>query len=176
MPTGAQERSMPPLPDPDGVVVPRLLERNARARPDDPFARFEDGAGWTCADAREAAARAAGRLAAAGVAPGDRVAVFGPNSADWLRAWWGATWLWAARGARPGALAAGAQIAVRGAPSVSSYWAVAKQTGATIALGVSTMAAFLLAQPPGPGDRDPRLRIMAMSPLPPDPPAFVERF
>jgi len=297
MATGKKERSMPPLPDPDGVVVPRLLERNARVRPDDPFARFEDGAGWTCADAREAAARAAGRLVAAGVAPGDRVAVFGPNSADWLRAWWGATWLgavvvpvnaayrgemlrhvcgesgaalvvadaalldrlddaslalprleaaalaegrphpppdpapqvwdthsimytsgttgpskgsitpylqlymmgkwfgedvalgpddvWlldlplfhmAAQAACTAALAAGAQIAVRGAPSLSKYWAVAKETGATIALGVSTMAAFLLAQPPGPGDRDHRLRIMAMSPLPPDPPAFVERF
>jgi len=48
------------------------------------------------------------------------------------------------------ALAAGAQIAVRSAPSLSNYWAVAKETGATIALGVSTMAAFLLARPPGP--------------------------
>ncbi|HEV7862111.1 MAG TPA: AMP-binding protein, partial [Acidimicrobiia bacterium] len=84
---------MTPLPDPDGVVVPRLLERNARVRPHDPFARFEDGTGWTYADAREAAARAAGRLASAGVGRGGRVALFGGNSADWLRAWWGATWL-----------------------------------------------------------------------------------
>ncbi|HEV7864333.1 MAG TPA: AMP-binding protein, partial [Acidimicrobiia bacterium] len=82
----------------------------------------------------------------------------------------------AAQAACTAALAAGAQIAVRSAPSLSNYWAVAKETGATIALGVSTMAAFLLAQPPGPGDRDHRLRIMAMSPLPPDPPAFVARF
>ena len=290
-------RTMPPLPDPDRVVVPRLLEHNAKARPDDPSARFEDGAAWTCAEAREAAAAAAGRLAAAGVRPGDRVAVFGPNNAGWLRAWWGTTWLgavvvpvnaayrgemlrhvcgqsevavivadpgfedrlddaglslprigfgeladgephpaadpaaeiwdihsimytsgttgpskgsitaylqlhmtgkwfgedvglgaedvWlldlplfhmAAQAACAAALAAGAQIAVRSAPSMTNYWAVAKETGATIALGVSTMAAFLLAQPPGPGDRDHRLRIMAMSPLPPDPPAFVERF
>jgi crotonobetaine/carnitine-CoA ligase len=288
---------MPPLPDPDGVVVARLLERNAKARPDDRFARFEDGTGWTCAEAREAAARAAGRLGAAGVGAGDRVAVFGPNSADWLRAWWGTTWLgavvvpvnaayrgemlshvcrqsgasvivvdaalgdrldaasvtlpriasadlaagdphpppdpapevwdihsimytsgttgpskgsitpylqlymmgkwfgedvglgpedvWlldlplfhmAAQAACTAALAAGAQIALRSAPSLSNYWEVAKETGATIALGVSTMAAFLLAQPPGPGDRDHRLRIMGMSPLPPDPPAFVARF
>ncbi|HYT40036.1 MAG TPA: AMP-binding protein, partial [Acidimicrobiia bacterium] len=82
----------------------------------------------------------------------------------------------AAQAACAAALAAGAQIAVRSAPSLSNYWAVAKETGATIALGVSTMAAFLLARPPGPGDRDHRLRIMAMSPLPPDPPGFVERF
>ncbi|HVW31682.1 MAG TPA: AMP-binding protein, partial [Acidimicrobiia bacterium] len=288
---------MQPLPAPDDVVLPRLLERNARARPDAPFAGFEDGGAWTCAEARDAAARAAGALAAAGVRPGDRVALFAPNGADWLRAWWGTTWLravvvpvntayrgemlrhvctrsgavravvaaglaprfpaagldlpctdvaglaggaplppadpapevwdthsimftsgttgpakgsitsylqlhmtgkwfgsdvglgpddvWlldlplfhqAAQAACAAALAVGAQVAVRSAPSMADYWAVARQTGATIALGVSAMAKFLLAQPPGPADRDHRLRIMAMSPLPPDPPAFVERF
>jgi carnitine-CoA ligase len=48
--------------------------------------------------------------------------------------------------------------------------------GATIALGVSTMAAYLLAQPAFPADRDHRLRVMAMAPLPPEPKAFVHRF
>jgi crotonobetaine/carnitine-CoA ligase len=82
----------------------------------------------------------------------------------------------AAQAACVAALAARAQVAVRSAPALGDYWGTAKRTGATIALGVSTMAAYLMAQPPSPADRDHRLRVMAMAPLPPDPKAFVHRF
>lgn len=290
---------MIPMPDPDGVVVPRLLARNAGKDPDCPFARFEDGGRWTAGEAWLAARRAAGALAGAGVTRGDRVLVLAPNGPEWLAAWWGVTalgaivvpvnvafrgemlravcarsqaklvvadpelaprldevgvglprlalgdlgdgdavaapdpdpslevwdthavmwtsgttgpskgsltsylqlymtgkwfgedvglgpddvWLLdlplfhqAAQAACVAALASRGQVAVRRAPAMTSYWATARETGATVALGVSTMAAFLLAQPPTPADRDHRLRVVAMAPLPPNPEAFVERF
>jgi crotonobetaine/carnitine-CoA ligase len=74
------------------------------------------------------------------------------------------------------ALASGCRIAVRSLPDLRNYWAVARDTGATMGFTVATMAAFLMAQPPGPGDRDHRLRHLVMSPLPPDPKGFVARF
>jgi crotonobetaine/carnitine-CoA ligase len=82
----------------------------------------------------------------------------------------------AAQAATVAALAAGSRLAVRSAPALGRYWEAAKETGATIALGVSTMAAYLLAQPPSRADLDNPIRQMAMSPLPPDPDAFCTRF
>lgn len=288
------------MPDPDGVVLPRLLARNAAEDPAAPFASFEDGTTWTRGEALDRARRSAGRLAEAGVAPGDRVLLMAGNGPGWLATWWGITtlravvvpvnaayrgemlrslvarsgarlavvdpalaerfaevgsgdpvrldpaevldppagapappdagldvhdihavmwtsgttgpskgsftsylqlymtgkwfgedvglgpddvWLLdlplfhqAAQAACVAALAARAQVAVRSAPAMGDYWGTAKQTGATIALGVSTMAAYLLAQPASPADRDHRLRVMAMAPLPPEPKAFVHRF
>jgi crotonobetaine/carnitine-CoA ligase len=47
---------------------------------------------WTYAELPGIAARAAGRLAATGIAPGDRVAIMAPNSATFLETYLGCAW------------------------------------------------------------------------------------
>jgi crotonobetaine/carnitine-CoA ligase len=75
-----------------------------------------------------------------------------------------------------GALAARSRIAVRSAPALNNYWATAKETGATMAFLLSSMAAYLAAQPPSPADTDHDLRYMIAAPLPADPAGFCKRF
>jgi len=75
-----------------------------------------------------------------------------------------------------GALAARSRIAVRSAPALNNYWATAKESGATMAFLLSSMAAYLAAQPPGPADTDHDLRYMIAAPLPADPAEFCKRF
>jgi crotonobetaine/carnitine-CoA ligase len=75
-----------------------------------------------------------------------------------------------------GALSARSRIAVRKAPAMGDYWATAKEAGATMAFLLSSMAAYLAAQPPGPADTDHALRYMIAAPLPADPEAFCKRF
>ena len=75
-----------------------------------------------------------------------------------------------------GALAARSRIAVRKAPALNDYWATAKDAGATMAFLLSSMAAYLAAQPPGLADTDHQLRYMIAAPLPADPKAFCARF
>jgi crotonobetaine/carnitine-CoA ligase len=70
----------------------------------------------------------------------------------------------------------GGRIAVRNAPSMTTYWRTAKVLGATFAIAPGTVAQFLLAQPATDSDRDHRMRFLLCSPLPPDPEAFTERF
>lgn len=75
-----------------------------------------------------------------------------------------------------GALAAGMQLAVRERPDLRNYWSVARETGATHGVLLSSMVTFLLAQPVRAGDREHRMRVLSSAPLPPDPQGFVERF
>jgi crotonobetaine/carnitine-CoA ligase len=74
------------------------------------------------------------------------------------------------------ALSTRARIAVRPGPAMSTYWEVARDTGATVAVAISTMLSFLMAQPPRPAEREHRLRYLVGSPVPRDLPAFCDRF
>ncbi|HEY1974654.1 MAG TPA: AMP-binding protein [Pseudonocardia sp.] len=74
----------------DRVVTRYLLERGAASSPDEVFVTFSDGTTWTRRAGLEHAYTAANVLRSRGVGQGDRVAVFLPNGADFLRTWWGA--------------------------------------------------------------------------------------
>ena len=73
-------------------------------------------------------------------------------------------------------LSRGGRLAVRSAPAMTTYWEAAKDAEATFIFLVSSMTAFLLSRPPGPQDRDHRVRAAHAAPLPPDADAFLERF
>jgi carnitine-CoA ligase len=73
-------------------------------------------------------------------------------------------------------VAARSKLAVRTAPAMTSYWETAKATAATAAGMISSMAAFLLAQPERPTDRDHSLRLVMSAPLPADHDVFMARF
>jgi carnitine-CoA ligase len=75
-----------------------------------------------------------------------------------------------------GSLSAQAGLAVRSAPALSRYWEVARETGATMAVILSTMVTYLLAQEPRPAEQEHRLRLIMATPLPDDVTAFQERF
>jgi crotonobetaine/carnitine-CoA ligase len=75
-----------------------------------------------------------------------------------------------------GCLATRSRLAVRDRPEVSRYWEVIRETGATIAVGLSATAAILRAQPVTQGERDHRLRYWIGVPLPAAPDEFAERF
>jgi crotonobetaine/carnitine-CoA ligase len=78
------------MTDESGRVVTRyLLEWGAKQDPEQVFVTFQDGTTWTRRHGLEQAYATANVLRAAGVRQGDRVAVFLPNGADFLRAWWG---------------------------------------------------------------------------------------
>lgn len=68
------------------------------------------------------------------------------------------------------------RIAVRTRPAMSTYWTVARETGATAAILVSTMAAFLEKQPFHEDERRHNLRLVMSGPQPKDPEGFVSRF
>lgn len=74
------------------------------------------------------------------------------------------------------ALSAGAKIAVREYPAMTTYWEVARDTGATMAVLVSSMMSFLEAQPPRPAEKEHNIRAVLVAPLPNDPERFMERF
>jgi len=74
------------------------------------------------------------------------------------------------------ALSTRARIAVRGGPAMSTYWEVARDTGATVAVAISTMLSFLTAQPSRPAEREHRLRYLVGSPVPRELPEFCRRF
>ncbi len=67
-------------------------------------------------------------------------------------------------------------ISVRGAPDLRGYWATLKEANATIALVLSSMVGFLMAQPPSAADTDHRLRFLISIPVTADPEAFMARF
>jgi crotonobetaine/carnitine-CoA ligase len=73
-------------------------------------------------------------------------------------------------------LATGTRIVVRTRPALGNYWEAARDTGATMALLVSSMVPFLLAQPPRPADREHRIKTMVAAPLPAAMGEFQERF
>lgn len=68
------------------------LVRRADEAPGRTALWFEDGRSWTYAELRDAAARVAAGLRAAGIAPGRRVGVFLPNGPDLVLALYG-SWL-----------------------------------------------------------------------------------
>ncbi|MBA2383781.1 MAG: AMP-binding protein [Actinobacteria bacterium] len=87
-------------------TLPRLLERQAERHGERPLLRFPGGE-RSYAGTRDAAARFAGRLAAAGVRPGDRVALMCGNRGELLDIVLGCAWL--------GAIAVPLNTALRGA-------------------------------------------------------------
>jgi carnitine-CoA ligase len=73
-------------------------------------------------------------------------------------------------------LVSGVRLAVRSAPSMNEYWEVARDTGATMGILLSTMVPFLIGQPPRPAEREHRLRTMIASPPPANIGEFMRRF
>ena len=75
------------------------------------------------------------------------------------------------------AVACGLTIVLETRFSASGYLPRAKETGATVAVGVGWIAQALLKQPPGPGDRDHGLRAMSTVQLSVhEQQAFLDRF
>lgn len=86
----------PTPPTADQCVIPRLIDRFAAETPDKMFIRFESGETWTWAETRDKAKATAAALQARGVAKGDIVAAWAPNSAALVRSWFGANYAGAA--------------------------------------------------------------------------------
>ncbi len=81
-------------PVPDWVSIPRMLRAQAAEHPDDVV--VADGpVTLTLAELRSRASAVARGLIALGVAPGDRIAIWAPNTADWVITAYG---LWDAGG------------------------------------------------------------------------------
>ncbi|HEX4761021.1 MAG TPA: ATP-dependent acyl-CoA ligase [Thermoleophilaceae bacterium] len=74
------------------LTLPQLLERQAAALGDHTVIRA-GGEGRTVAQMLDAAARRGGALAAAGIEPGDRVAVMSEGRLEALELWLGCAWL-----------------------------------------------------------------------------------
>jgi crotonobetaine/carnitine-CoA ligase len=74
------------------------------------------------------------------------------------------------------AFVAGAAIALTCRFSVSRFWPEVRESGATQANLLGVMGNFLWNQPPGPEDRNHRLRQCTMVPMPPFAAGFEERF
>ncbi|MBL8628255.1 MAG: AMP-binding protein [Rhodospirillaceae bacterium] len=83
----------PATPGREDCVLPCLVDKWAAAHPDKDFIRFEDGATWTWAEAREIGLRTAAALQKRGVKAGDTVLAWLPNGASLVRAWLGANYL-----------------------------------------------------------------------------------
>ncbi|NUT35814.1 MAG: AMP-binding protein [Hamadaea sp.] len=71
-------------------TIPAAIHAAADAHGDAVAVLEPDGVRWTWSDLAEQAATAAGAFAASGVAPGDRVALWAPNSPEWIVAALGA--------------------------------------------------------------------------------------
>ncbi|MCB2109205.1 MAG: AMP-binding protein [Rhodobacteraceae bacterium] len=83
----------PALPPRDACVLPCLIDKWAKAKPDAHFIAFESGARWTWQEARTMAVRTASALKARGIGRGDTVLAWLPNSEAMVRAWFGANYL-----------------------------------------------------------------------------------
>lgn len=70
----------------------------------------------------------------------------------------------------------GGRIDVRTRPDLRNYWSVARATGSTFSILLSSMVDFVISQPPSVDDCNHKLRAALVVPLMQDPPAFVERF
>jgi crotonobetaine/carnitine-CoA ligase len=73
-------------------------------------------------------------------------------------------------------LVRGGSIAMVESFSTHDFWDKVRQTGTTMLTLLGAMAPFLIAQPPGPRDRDHPLRKVTMVPLSDDAPDFAQRF
>jgi crotonobetaine/carnitine-CoA ligase len=94
------------LPDRTRCVLRHAIEHHASAFPDRMCITFESGESWRYRDALLEGYAAANALRAMGVKRGDTVLVFLPNGPDWIRAWWGITFL--------GAVLVGVNVAYKG--------------------------------------------------------------
>ncbi len=74
----------------EASIATLLVGRNVAAGRGDEPAVIDDEGTWTYRELDDAAAANAGALAAAGVSPGDRVAVVLPDGRPWCAAWLGA--------------------------------------------------------------------------------------
>ena len=77
----------------DTWTIPAHLRRQAAERGDRPFLQKGDGPALTYAEVLERSLDFAGRLAALGVRPGDRVITMMPTSVEAVLAWFGAALL-----------------------------------------------------------------------------------
>ncbi len=91
---GRHGSSSPEAPDEESRLVldpadvlPNLLARRATETPERVYARHVDGSVWTYAGVERDVLAWAGRLAARGVGPGDRVVVMLPNSFASVAVW-----------------------------------------------------------------------------------------
>ncbi len=82
-----------------------MLQRQAGQHGDRPLFKT-GGTAWTVAECRDVAARSAGMLAAAGIAPGDRVAFICGNRPEFMQLFLGCAWL--------GAVAVPLNVAAKG--------------------------------------------------------------
>ena len=74
----------PRVPARDRCVVRYLIDRHASERPDQVYALFDGGVAWTYADLARRTRRVAAGLQRLGVAQGDHVLVWQPNTPDML--------------------------------------------------------------------------------------------
>jgi carnitine-CoA ligase len=74
------------------LTIPTVLDEQAQKRPDQPFLHVLDEP-VTYAEMRARAVSSANVLAASGVVPGDRVAIYMGTSTEWIDAWFGAAYL-----------------------------------------------------------------------------------
>ncbi|MET4799178.1 AMP-binding protein [Bradyrhizobium sp. LB11.1] len=77
----------PRILPPDVCVLRHVLDRHAADTPDKVFVRFDDGHEWTYAQIHLTVRRTAAALQRMGVAQGDHVLTWLPNSPDALRIW-----------------------------------------------------------------------------------------
>jgi crotonobetaine/carnitine-CoA ligase len=81
------------LPPREACVLPCLLERWARQRPEALLVEFESAGRWSSTQTLSETRRAAAALNKLGVQAGDRVLAWLPNGPDMLRVWFGANYL-----------------------------------------------------------------------------------
>jgi carnitine-CoA ligase len=74
------------------LTIPSVLDEQAQKRPDQPLLYILDEP-VTYAEMRSRAVSSANMLAASGIEPGDRVAIYMSTSAEWIDAWFGAAYL-----------------------------------------------------------------------------------
>ena len=67
-------------------------------------------------------------------------------------------------------------LAVVASFDTEGFWPAVKRTGATVVFLLGAMASFLWKRPPGPEDRDHKLKLVFMVPLVDDVPGFAARF
>jgi len=77
---------------PEKRTLPNMLARLAETGTERAFVTFRDQT-WSASEAIEIAARMAGTLAAAGIEPGDRVAILCSNRPEFLQLFFGCAWL-----------------------------------------------------------------------------------
>jgi crotonobetaine/carnitine-CoA ligase len=96
----------PIIPTRETCVLRYVLESRAASMPNRIYVVFEDGTHWTYAEAWEFARQSAARLEKLELSPGDVIFVWLPNGPEFLKVWFGASFL--------GVIVAAPNIAYRG--------------------------------------------------------------